>query len=483
MSRALSFGGDLEGDLVMDSRGGKEEVPRPLSEDEWWRLKGVDHSVASWAQKRSPPEARRALLREATAQPLAQAVVAHGLAALAEGREQPAARAQSEDLKESPTHRADGEEEDRCGGGPQLFNTKQAYVGQQGSTALADARAELFGSQLAAGSRTVYARGFRYWGLWRGVRDRGPYLTGEDRLEDENELIDFYAYFGRICGYAYSTLHGWMHGIQHHHIIAGLGDPLDGRLRLKMVRKGFKNYDRRLRGRTRKLAATVEGLLDVIENGGLDVDNWDDAILMFALVFGFFKLRRSSEFLRTGAAPDAEKCVRVGDITLAAEGEIVEFEDDNTDELIAVQRKSKCDQAGRGVATNTFRGKDSRLCVVWWFRHLVKMKPGHFKDPTQFLFTCSDGRVLHRDVVSKTLQAGAVRRGVSPDDLDIISLRAGGASAMFHADYGVEDIRRRGRWASDCWKTYVQEGRTRARDMADRMAGARFALLGAMVHE
>jgi hypothetical protein len=140
----------------------------------------------------------------------------------------------------------------------------------------------------------------------------------------------------------------------------------------------------------------------------------------------------------------------VGNTTLEAGGKEVEFNDDSADELIAVQRKSKCDQAGRGVATSTLIGKDSRLYVLWWFQHLKRMKPEYFKHPAHFLFTCSVGRVLHRDVVSKALKASAVRMGVPSSDLDVNSLRAGGTSAVFHADYGAEDIRRRGRWTSGC---------------------------------
>ena len=48
---------------------------------------------------------------------------------------------------------------------------------------------------------------------------------------------------------------------------------------------------------------------------------------------------------------------------------------------------------------------------------------------------------------------------------------------MYHAGFSVEEIQRRGRWASDCWKLYVHEGRTKARDTAERMGKADFHLV------
>ena len=49
-------------------------------------------------------------------------------------------------------------------------------------------------------------------------------------------------------------------------------------------------------------------------------------MLACAAVFGFFKLRRSGEFLRKGELPDVDKCVRVGDCALAEAGRTVAWE-------------------------------------------------------------------------------------------------------------------------------------------------------------
>jgi hypothetical protein len=180
------------------------------------------------------------------------------------------------------------------------------------------------------------------------------------------------------------------------------------------VRKGFKRLDKRQRETTNKQAATVDLLLEILEHGGLDYSNWDDAVMATALIFGFFKLRRCGEFLRSGEHPDPDKCVRVGDCSMAREGIEVECDPscvDAADELIAVQRQSKADQEGRGAVTRTFCSSDQRFCVFAWFKCLIRLRPGHFKDPTRYLFTLNDGRVLDRDKVSKALKAGAAMLG------------------------------------------------------------------------
>ena len=77
--------------------------------------------------------------------------------------------------------------------------------------------------------------------------------------------------------------------------------------------------------------------------------------------------------------------------------------------------------------------------------------------------------------VLRTLGNGRCIQTTKGDDgKSHISLRAGGASAMYHAGFSAEEIQRRGRWAIDRWKRYVHAGRTKAKDTAERMAKADF---------
>jgi hypothetical protein len=86
--------------------------------------------------------------------------------------------------------------------------------------ALVQAEAMLLTNQIAAGTLVVYERGLRYWRVWRVWRRRAPFLLGgREAREDENGLIRFVAYFGVVCEYANSTLHCWLHGIRHAHVV------------------------------------------------------------------------------------------------------------------------------------------------------------------------------------------------------------------------------------------------------------------------
>jgi len=115
--------------------------------------------------------------------------------------------------------------------------------------------------------------------------------------------------------------------------------------------------------------------------------------------------------------------------------------------------------------------------VVAWVKRMLRLKPGHFQNPANFLFTVSDRKVLSSGKMVQTLMSAAGRLGLREEEVNAISLRSGGATAMYHAGFSVEAIQRRGRWASGCWKIYVQEARDTAKDVAERMAAASGTLL------
>jgi hypothetical protein len=64
----------------------------------------------------------------------------------------------------------------------------------------------------------------------------------------------------------------------------------------------------------------------------------------------------------------------------------------------------------------------------------------------------------------------------------VISLRAGGATAMWEAKFSVDEIKRRGRWASNAFQAYVWEGRSKARNVTKSMLGSKFSLMASMAY-
>jgi len=235
-------------------------------------------------------------------------------------------------------------------------------------------------------------------------------------------------------------------------------------------------------GHTNKTAATIGLLSELVNGSGMDYTKWDDTVLATAALFGFYKLRRSGEFLRKDGVHLANKdtCVLVGDTRLLKGGVELAWNDPRAleaDELLARQRFSKADQAGLGAVTNTFALRDEALCVVAWVKCMLRLKPGHFQNPANFLFTVSDGKVLSSGKMAQALKSASGRLGLREEEVDVISLRSGGATAMYHAGFSVEATQRRGRWASGCWQIYVQDARDTAKDVAERMAAASVTLL------
>ena len=97
------------------------------------------------------------------------------------------------------------------------------------------------------------------------------------------------------------------------------------------------------------MAATAELLQEVYANGGLDYATWDDLLLLTALCTAFAFLLRSSEYLRKGEAPDAEKCLRVEHIIVALRGEDCHApEGVSGNEVVVFQPGSKNDWMGQG---------------------------------------------------------------------------------------------------------------------------------------
>ena len=123
---------------------------------------------------------------------------------------------------------------------------------------------------------------------------------------------------------------------------------------------------------------------------------------------------------------------------------------------------------------------DHWLCVVSLLKLMQLERPEHVRSPWNSLFTLNDGRVLSRDTMVELLRVGGVAEGVPASALSAISLRAGGASALWELGCGVEEIKRRGRWLSDAWRCYVWESRERWREVAGDMLSAKGCLMAAV---
>ena len=114
-------------------------------------------------------------------------------------------------------------------------------------------------------------------------------------------MLDFYAHHALTVGYSPGWLHVQLYAIRHYHLLADIDVDLRIMLRLTLAKKGWK----RLHGSSqRKIAVTVEILVELLDNCGLNLPIWDDLVLVTAISTAFHFLLRSSEYLRKGASPD-----------------------------------------------------------------------------------------------------------------------------------------------------------------------------------
>ena len=142
---------------------------------------------------------------------------------------------------------------------------------------------------------------------------------------------------------------------------------------------------------------------------------------------------------------------------------------------------SKNGWLGQGTSKNIHADPDgSPLCVVGLFNRLRNLKPRFLQAVGTPLFAKTDGTVIHRDEVESTLRGAARRLDLPTDIFSTHSLRAGGATAMWACNYTVEQIQRRGRWASQCFRIYIWEGRESAVGLARNIFNTSVSMFAAM---
>jgi len=335
---------------------------------------------------------------------------------------------------------------------------------------------QLIQGSLAAGSQSTYDSSFKHWVQWRAGREAPVYLDGRNPKADEDELLLFVAHMALNADYAHSTIHVMLYALRFKHLMARRPDPLEDKVLLKIAMKGISRMQG---GPWRKIPASMDMLRWIVSQ--LDLDDDDDLLVAIALVMMFLFLLRSREALRKGALPDAKQCLRNKNVVLVGGGVVKTGASiQEADEVVLMQGESKADQNGQGSVANGFEAPGDELCLVGLLKRLQRQKPGHFSDPEAFFFTLSDGRVLDRNVIAGFLREAAVAFGAPKEALSVISLRSGGASAMWDQGFPSEDIKKRGRWASDCYRIYIWDGHDRARDVAAKMLSSNFSLMASL---
>ena len=117
---------------------------------------------------------------------------------------------------------------------------------------------------MSHGTGTSYTLGWNQWLSYCRLRGMSPFLEGTSRTErrqDEEEILYYIVYLGISMNRAASTVKTKLAALRQGHIVAGCGDPIEGKKRVLMAIKGLEK--RNGRGR-RKLPTTTGMLLSLI---------------------------------------------------------------------------------------------------------------------------------------------------------------------------------------------------------------------------
>ena len=184
-----------------------------------------------------------------------------------------------------------------------------------------------------------------------------------------------------------------------------------------------------------------------------------------AVTLACFLLVRCSEYLGEGTrfgprrALTTEKLLpHLNEVPLDPD----EFE--KADSLTALFEVSKNDQ-GRVGCTRMVYGSGDDLCPIeaWKALRRARSDDWHPLQPVMQI----ENWTMSREVTTELLKAAAVDFGIPTAEYATHSLRIGGATTMAATGkYTDDEVRRFGRWLSDCWRRYVHAARNRVRDLA-----------------
>ena len=112
------------------------------------------------------------------------------------------------------------------------------------------------------------------------------------------------------------------------------------------------------------------------------------------------------------------------------------------------------------------------MCVVTLLNRLRRMNTQRFaqRNGDKRVFRTQRGLLLHKYHVQLLLKVAARRFGFMPEDFTSHSLCVGGASAMNHNGFIVDETQRRGRWVTDVRKIYIRGNPAGEAEMTRRMS-------------
>lgn len=171
----------------------------------------------------------------------------------------------------------------------------------------------------------------------------------------------------------------------------------------------------------------------------------DRALYWAALCLGVYGMLRISEI----AAPKTDRSTW----GTTRRSDVQEVQESSGASLLIRLRCSKTDCTRQGVTIKVF-ANGTETCPVAAFRDYVRISPDRGSDSPAF--TLQDGTYLTRDRLTLVLRKTLAFLGFDPTAYASHSLRIGGVVSAAAAGYGIETLKRLGRWSSDAVLVYLQ---------------------------
>ena len=273
---------------------------------------------------------------------------------------------------------------------------------------------------------------------------------------------------GGVRGLSFSSLKGKAYGIRWHYLVNFDFDLLESWSNHRVFMRGVK----RLRHHPKRKLPVSWALLLLIVTG-LDLSVSRQLVIAAALILGWFFGTRISELL------SFRLCSL---IFFDVNGHTLSFDDpllvSRAVELELKFGRTKGDQDGEGAVRSHYATGEILCCVKACAAMIsARFQSGGNMSPHSLLFSFFDispesvrEKSLSREVVARTLKAGAAQAGIPEARVSCHSLRSGGATAMLRCSQSYEDTRCFFRWRSDVARVYLRSVRGAMRNVSCLMA-------------
>ena len=221
-----------------------------------------------------------------------------------------------------------------------------------------------------------------------------------------------------------------------------------------ILRKCLRAIRRATRYRPRRKLAVTPQFIKLLKRG-LDLCDPSQVELFAAITLAYHGLLRNSEYTRKRRTDGkfSATLLRCDIVVITLDGERNVFQGRQRRALQVNVRASKGDVFGTGAYV-IIPETGSEICPVDAYEAACTARPT--QRPQDPAFARDGKHVLRYQDVAKAIKKAGVACGMNAVDLGTHSLRSGGASCLAECGASDEVVKAYGRWASNCFLSYIR---------------------------